>query len=297
MAAQLLWADEWDEALAASFNGLRPVGGRRDEVTSGRLVGGTLGDLATFHVAGSPPRLARTVRDTRQRPAEMLKICIQRRGRALIRQADREVLLPPGTMAVYDLDRPYGITLDGDWRCDVIAFPEAALVASAAFADAALCRATPVEWGPGSVLISLVSSGVRQAGPDPTAALMGRAGLELIMAALSGQQRPDDGDAVRLQVEAYIRQHLADPARTPALIAVAHHMSERSLHRLFGTADHSVAALIRLLRLGAVLRDLRATDDSIARVAARWGHHDMPHFNRLFKAHYGMRPSEARRTG
>lgn len=295
MAADLLWADEWDEALAASFNGLRPVSGRHDApgANSGRPVGGTFGGLATFRVAGSPQRLARPVRHTRRRPAEMLKICIQRRGRALIRQADREVLLPPGTMAVYDLDRPYSITLDGDWRCDVIAFPKAALVASAAFVDAALCRATPVERGPGSVLISLVSSGVRQAGPDPTAALMGRAGL----AALSGQPRPEDGDAVRLQVEAYIRQHLADPALTPAMIAAAHHMSECSLHRLFGTADHSVAELIRLLRLRAVLRDLRATDESIARVAARWGHHDVPLFNRLFKAHYGMTPSEAGHTG
>jgi AraC-like DNA-binding protein len=162
--------------------------------------------------------------------------------------------------------------------------------------DAALCRATPVEQGPGSVLISLVSSGVRQRGPDPTATLMGRAGLELIMAALAGQQRPGDADAVRLQVETYIRQHLAEPALTPTSIAAAHHMSERSLHRVFGTADYSVAELIRVLRLRAVLRDLRATDESVTRVAARWGHHDMPHFNRLFKARYGMTPSEARRS-
>ncbi len=298
-AGQLLWADEWDETLAASFNGLRPTWGSRDAPapTSGRLAGGVLGELATFHVTGSPQRLARTVRDTRQRPAEMLKICIQRRGSALIRQAEREVLLTPGSMAVYDLERPYSITLDGDWRCDVIAFPKAALVASPSFVDAALCRATPVDQGPGSVLISLVSSGVRRTGPDPAAGLMGRAGLELIMAALSGQQRPGDADAVRLQVESYIGQHLAEPTLAPTTIAAAHHMSERSLHRLFGTADYSVAELIRVLRLQAVLRDLRATDEPIARVAARWGHHDMPHFNRLFKAHYGQTPSEARRDG
>jgi AraC-like DNA-binding protein len=291
-----LRADEWDEALASSFNGLRPTWGRRDRPVppAGRLAGGTLGELATFHVAGNPQRLARSLRDTRRRPAELLKICIQRSGRALIEQADREVVLTPGSMAVYDLDRPYSITLDGDWRCDVIAFPRAALVASAGFVDAALCRATPVERGPGSVLISLVSSGVEQAEAGPAAALMGRAGLELIRAALCGQEHATDPDAVRLQVETYIQQHLADPALAPATVAAAHHMSERSLHRVFGTAEYSVAELIRVLRLQAVLHDLRAGDDPITRVAGRWGHHDMPHFNRLFKAHYGMTPSQAR---
>jgi AraC-like DNA-binding protein len=202
-------------------------------------------------------------------------------------------------MAVYDLEQPYSITLDGDWRCDVIAFPRAALVASSGFVDAALCRSAQVTEGPGSVLISLVSSGVRQPDSDPAAELMGRAGLELIKAALCGQQRPRDPDAVRLQVGTYIQQHLADPGLAPATIAATHHMSEQSLHRLFGTAEHSVAELIRVLRLQAVLRDLRAAElvaEPIARVASRWGYHDMPHFSRLFKAHYGMTPSEARRA-
>lgn len=70
-------------------------------------------------------------------------------------------------------------------------------------------------------------------------------------------------------------------------------MSERSRHRVFCTAEYSVAELIRVLRLQAVSHDLRASDDPITRVAGRWGHHDMPHFNRLFKAHYGMPPSQA----
>jgi AraC-like DNA-binding protein len=82
-------------------------------------------------------------------------------------------------------------------------------------------------------------------------------------------------------------------------VAAAHHMSERTPHRLFGATEHPVAELIRLLRLQAVLRDLRATEsagDAITRVASRRGCHDMPHFNRVFKAHYGMTPSQGRRT-
>lgn len=298
MSGALLRADEWDDALATSFNGLRPTWGRRDapRPAAGRLTSGSLGELATFHVTGTPQRLARTARDTRQRPTDMLKLCIQRRGSAVIRQEDREAVLGPGSLAIYDLDRPYSITLDGDWRSDVIAFPRAALVASPSFIDAALCRVARAH-GPGSVLISLVSSGLRRVDPA-SASLMGHAGLDLIKAALGGRSRADEPDAVRWQVETYIHEHLADPGLSPATVAAAHHMSERTLHRLFGTAEHSVAGLIRLLRLRAVLRDLRAPElarDSVARVASRWGYHDMPHFHRLFKAHYGMTPSEARR--
>jgi AraC-like DNA-binding protein len=35
--------------------------------------------------------------------------------------------------------------------------------------------------------------------------------------------------------------------------------------------------------------------DSISRIAARWGVHDMPHLVRAFRARYAMTPSEARR--
>lgn len=295
MSDSVLRADEWDDALATCFNGLRPA--HADPTNSGRLAAGALGDLAMFHVAGSPQRLTRTFSDARRRPAELFKICIQRSGSALIRQAGHEVLLTAGSMAMYDLERPYSITLDGDWRSDVIAFPKSALVASPSFVAAALCRPTEVTDGPGAVLISLVSSGVERTASDPAAELMGRAGLDLIRAALCGRTEPRDPDAVRMQVEAYIQSHLADPGLAPATVAAAHHMSERSLHRLFGSAEHSVGELIRVLRLRAVRNELAATDEPIARLAGRWGYHDMPHFDRVFKAHYGMTPSEARRAG
>ena len=77
-------------------------------------------------------------------------------------------------------------------------------------------------------------------------------------------------------------------------------MSQRTLHRLFGEAEQSVTGRIRSYRLDAIRADLRSSgsaDDSISRIAARWGVHDMPHLVRAFRARYGMTPSEARRQG
>ncbi len=126
---------------------------------------------------------------------------------------------------------------------------------------------------------------------------MGRASLDLLKAALAERHLPERPDVVRLQVDAYIQAHLADADLSHGKVAAAHHMSERTLHRLFGELGQSVTDLIRSYRLDGILADLRApgsAHDTIGRIAARWGIHDMPHLTRMFRARHGMAPSEAR---
>jgi AraC-like DNA-binding protein len=126
---------------------------------------------------------------------------------------------------------------------------------------------------------------------------MGRASIDLLMAALAEQPRPGRPDAVRLQVDAYIQAHLADPGLCHQAVAEAHHMSGRTLYRLFGEPGPTVTELIRGYRLDRVHADLLSPASAglaISRIAARWGLFDMPHFSRAFRARYGMTPSEAR---
>jgi AraC-like DNA-binding protein len=301
-ATVLLGGEEWDGALAANFNGLVP-----DHRTagapvhaSGQLAAATLGDVTAFHVAGNTQVLRRSEALARRRPSDLLKVCIQRAGSATIQQGDREATLTPGSMAIYDIDRPYAIRLDGAWRCSVIAFPRASLVASRQFLDAVLCRPTHVTDGPGSVLGPLVASAISgtASGTAAADALMGQASLDLLQAALASRNLPSRPDAVRLQVDAYIRRHLADPALSHTAVAAVFHMSERTLHRLFDGSDQSVTGLIRSYRLAGIRTELgspQSAADSISQITARWGLHDMPHFVRTFRARYGMTPSEARR--
>jgi len=126
---------------------------------------------------------------------------------------------------------------------------------------------------------------------------MGRACLDLLKAALAERELPQRPDAVRLQIEAYIRAHIADAGLSHGTVAAAHHMSERTLHRLFGDSGQTVTELIRSGRLDGILADLQSpasSGEAISRIAARWGIHDMPHLTRAFRARYGMSPSEAR---
>ncbi|MGD0924541.1 MAG: helix-turn-helix domain-containing protein [Streptosporangiaceae bacterium] len=299
-----LGGDEWRAALASNFNGLIPDRPSAPDTANamGRLAAAQLGDVTAFHVAGNSQVLRRSDAWARRLPSDLLKVCIQRAGSATIEQGGREVTLTPGSMAIYDIDRPYGIRLDGEWRCSVIAFPRHALVASRQFLDAVMCRPTPISDGPGSVLIPLVASAISSMnGTGPAGGtshvLMGRASLDLLKAALASRNLAERPDTVRLQVDTYIQAHLSDAGLGHRTVAEAFHMSDRTLHRLFGESGQTVTARIRSYRLERILADLRSpgsADDSISRIAARWGVHDMPHLVRAFRARYGMTPSEAR---
>ncbi len=301
---ELLHDDEWRDALAANFNGLIPDLLPDTLGAEGWLSAAQLSSVGAFHVAGGPQVLRRSPAWARRLPSDLLKVCIQRAGSATIQQGDREVMLTPGRMAIYDIDRPYSIRLRGEWRCSVIAFPRTALMASEHFIDAVLCQPTRVADGPGSVLSPLVASAVSRAESGISAgvsdALMGQACLDLLKAALAERELPQRPDAVRLQIEAYIRAHIADADLSHGTVAAAHHMSERTLHRVFDESGQTVTEFIRSHRFDGILGDLRSpasAGEAISRIAGRWGIHDMPHFTRTFRARYGMSPSEARQRG
>ncbi|MFF5180984.1 helix-turn-helix domain-containing protein [Micromonospora sp. NPDC000316] len=103
--------------------------------------------------------------------------------------------------------------------------------------------------------------------------------------------------ALVTQVQAYVHRHLGDPALTPQAVADAHHISLRSLHRLFEAEESTVASYIRDLRLERCRRDL--TDPAlrtqpVQTIGARWGFPDKAHFSRAFRAAQGMSPQAYR---
>jgi AraC-like DNA-binding protein len=299
-------AEAWRDELGTAFNRLvpEPLDGR---LPDGHLDGGGLGSLAAFTVTGSPQVVRRTSGVVRRRPAELLKICLQVRGRATVHQDGAEVVVEPGQMAMYDTGRPYDLRLEGSWACAVLAFPGPALGLPRHAVDAARMRPLSVADGPGAVLAGFVTSSVTQLptiGPG-SAERLGVAGLHLVAGALSGALpaagagSPHWQDAVRLQVLAYVRAHLADPDLSHARVAAAHHMAPRSLTRLFEHEPATVSEYIRSRRLDAVRRDLGdplLAARSIAAVAARWCFTDQAHLTRAFRAEFGLTPSEFRRN-
>jgi AraC-like DNA-binding protein len=128
--------------------------------------------------------------------------------------------------------------------------------------------------------------------------------LDLLVALLAHEL--DAGDSVppeshrralTLRIQAFIRRHIGDPQLNPAVIAAAHHISTRHLHRLFQDQGSTVSSWIRAQRLEGCRRDL--ADPALALIsiydlAARWGFSHPAAFSRAFRSAYGLPPRDFR---
>jgi hypothetical protein len=144
-----------------------------------------------FIVSGSPQVVRRSTSAVRRAPGDLIKACIQVHGRATVHQDDREVVLDPGQLAVYDTGRPYALRLEGTWRCVVVALPRETLALPAGTLAEAMRRAYPAGDGPGLVLSEFVSATVERVGQMSLAAAgrLGEAATSLLAGTLA-----DDGD-------------------------------------------------------------------------------------------------------
>ncbi|MEH1166098.1 helix-turn-helix domain-containing protein [Micromonospora sp. CPCC 205539] len=103
--------------------------------------------------------------------------------------------------------------------------------------------------------------------------------------------------ALLTQVQSYVHRHLGDTTLNPQSVADAHHISLRSLHRLFEAEQSTVASYIRDLRLARCQRDLAdpaLRSQPAQMIAARWGFPDKAHFSRVFRAAFGLSPQAYR---
>lgn len=142
----------------------------------------------------------------------------------------------------------------------------------------------------------------------PTADIRGSVGsatIQLVRAMLIGSVRPEDlvgsemGPAhLRLCVERYVRQHLRDPALSPAGIARAHAISVRHLHGLWRDEPTTLWRWVVRRRLAGVqesLADPALAHRSVAAIAREWCFPNPTSFARRFREEYGMTPRQWRR--
>lgn len=291
----------WRVNLGAAFSDLVPEPLEPAAAPEGTLRGIALGTVGIFTVSGTPQVVQRTTCAVRQSPADFLKVCVQLRGRATVHQDDREIVLNPGHLAVYDTGRPYALRLEGGWTCAVMAVRRDQAGLAGASLRGAMERVYSAGQGPGMLLSQFITAAVDQvstADPEVTGKLAD-AGVCLLGCALSGDgdAAADEAGALREHVMGYIQANVHDPRLSRTTIAVAHNMSPRTLDRLFHGQQWSVSGYIRHERLKGAHRDLEnpaLMHRSIAALAAHWCFVDAAHFSRVFRESYGYPPSQAR---
>ncbi|MFI1566867.1 helix-turn-helix domain-containing protein [Streptomyces sp. NPDC020490] len=300
--------EAWAAATALS---LVPT---RMQITAPAEFGARLGVLRLGAVQLSEMSYARlnsqrTPRLIRQSDPEQYQIAAVLSGEQGIEQQRRQAVLRSGDLVLYDSSRPFTATASADGTRSgslLLQFPKTLLPFPAERLAGLLAVPLPGRQGVGKLLAGMLrelAEEHRHLGPvdlarlgttavDLTAHLVGH-----LLERESGLPPETRSRSLFLQITAFVQAHLGVDGLGPEMIAAAHHLSARTVQRLFQQQGTTVSAFVREQRLGRCRRDLAdpsLAHHSIRSVAARWGFPRPAEFTRTFRAATGLSPSEYR---
>jgi AraC-like DNA-binding protein len=233
---------------------------------------------------------------------------LQSVGFGTLIQDDRETLLAPGDLSVYDLGRPVALSFKNHFTCVSIRFPRDMIqVPQQLVAQITATRMSGNE-GVTGIAISFFSELARSMDK-----LHGQTGTRLANHAVElaetvfhdrldlarGPQCPGRRATLVRRILDYIDSNLADPTLTPAIIADANFISTRNLHGLFRDIGVTVSQFVRQQRLAQCKRNLTdpaMLDRSISTIAEMAGFFSASYFSQAFRKEYGESASEVRRS-
>lgn len=281
----------------------------KDFLATTRLL--DLGAVQVYSMTVPAVLVNRPWRLVRQSDPEHCHLILLRAGAYGFTQADRHTTLGAGDMMFYDsshafegwADNPVGPP--GSVQIQV-QFPRALLPKPDLIDELVGVRLTEQD-GMRSLISRYLQELIKPTATyrDADAGALATTTVDLI-AALAGHERDTSRSlppetrqrALLARIYDFIHLHLGDPDLSPEMIAAAHHISTRYLHKLFQNQDATVASWIRRRRLERCHRDLtdpRLRSRPISAVATRWGFTNSAHFSRVFRTAYGMSASDYRR--
>jgi AraC-like DNA-binding protein len=262
-----------------------------------------LGDLTVCSGRTSAFKVERTPALARDALEPSIFVNVQLTGSSMVVQGDREAVLHPGDLVIYDSTVPYTLLNDTGMTGEFFRIPHSAL----AMPHNMIRQACAVSLSPGHPLTSLTNDYLHRLAADPRlfttsdGDLVAQPSIELVRAVIATHLKADGfvagplATTLQLRVLEYARSHLSDPDLGVEQIATAHFVSVRHLYRVLAEAGISLADWIRTRRLEACRQELaRSSAPMIAAVARQYGFSDMSSFSRAFRAEYGLSPREWR---
>ncbi|MBW7923287.1 MAG: helix-turn-helix domain-containing protein [Burkholderiaceae bacterium] len=267
----------------------------------GRMLVYHAGPLRLYTIDASAHRVVRDHSEMGD-AADNYKLLLQLRGESEIEQRDGCVTLKTGDWSLYDPRVPYSITSRESLKHMVVHIPRERLRPLSVPPLHTCEPAEPELRGLYSVLSSFLASLSSQLDslPDGCGSTISEAALALLASTLQAHRggQPEATplpEVLRLRVRQYIESNLADTDLTIERIARDLRCSKRYLHRVFEGEDATVERYIwraRLLRCKQALERPEPGGRSISGTAYHWGFNSVAHFSRLFKAEFGVTPSE-----
>lgn len=252
--------------------------------------------------------VARGVRSTRTRAQiardreSYLAIVMVRQGSLTLRSDGQELCLTEGTFTLWDSTRPAEEISGDGYHLMTLLVPEAQLLNRMPRARDLHGRLMNGRYGIGGLFMDHSRALMKHMGQLPAASRQGACdtSLDLLTLCLGGQPSlppPRLRQVMLEQVQRHIETRLTDPSLGVSSLARAFSMTERNVHKLFEATGVTVCTYIRTRRLAMCRRDLEGTtlaQRHTGEIASHWGFADASHFSKVFRAAYGISPTEFR---
>ncbi|WP_051579567.1 helix-turn-helix domain-containing protein [Pseudonocardia acaciae] len=295
--------DDFRNAVSASFVPLSVTSDRADNFW-GRIRSCAVSEVSVTEINAAGHVVHRTPELIKQADRQYYKISLLLAGSGLLIQDNREALLRPGDLAIYDTRRPYSLIFERDFRTMVVMFPYHLIDLPADMIRQLTAVPISGREGLGNVVVPFlarIADNLEQLN-GATGARLTHGALDLVTTLFAseldlGRAAEDPHHALMQRIRAYIDANLACTDLGPGQIAAAHYISTRHLHGIFREQGTTVSNWIRSRRLERCRRDLLDpvyANRPIAAIAAKWGFVDAAHFSRVFKAAFGRPPSDLR---
>lgn len=295
-------ASGWTSVIAEAYFPLQ-LQFREPMKFTGSLSRMELGHVSLSRLSSAPANYERRQQHVREARQEEYLITIPKCSSIEFRQLGRDVRCEPGGFILERGHEPYRFMYERPNDLFVAKVSKTALSERVREPDRFCARVINATSGTANLFVNMVQHGHNQfASSRPAAAeTIGRQLLELLGLALEAETdvAASGASSVRAahlqRVDQFIRQNLKNPDLSPDLIAGACGVSKRYLHDLFKDVNGTVSQQIRDQRLIAARDRLGNVGNvTIAEVSYRFGFADQAQFSRLFKARFGMPPSEYR---
>ena len=243
----------------------------------------------------------RTAANIRSDSSEYVLCAYQMKGHGFAEQDGRIAETHPGQFVLYDTTRPYRLSFDSPFAQRVFRLPRKLLDRRAAAFSQMMARPFDGTRGPGVLVTSLggLLADQRPVLDADEFKEIEFAACEFLGAALNiiARNGSDKFDAMYRRLIGALEAHLDDGPFDLEHFASEQGLSVRTLQRLFKKHQTTPSRWMLERRLEKIAGQLRAPAygaRSITDIALSGGFNDLGHFNRAFRARYGMSPTQWR---
>ena len=268
---------------------------------SARIIGRSFGAIRFAAIDADRHEIVRNRHHVARLPEDSYLISLQLRGQSRISQVDENMMLDPGEIAIFDGQRLFHIEYPESVSRIIAVVPHAMVDQRAPWLRShPLRKITSTSPFFEFARRHLLQLAIWEPNMSESEATLLTDNLCNLIALATARDGTPGRLPQELEVEAmlaFCQKNLHDAELSPHLVATHFGISVRTLHLQFAKFGQSFGRWLLKSRLDAcskTLRDPHQRNCSISEIAYRWGFNDLSHFNKSFRAHFDMSPSQWR---